>query len=172
MDKKKLIIIIAIGLVVILGVVFLLFTKKETTTCTKKTNTAEFEIRDKIKFTIKDNKVFKVDLTKEVEVKDNDINVDTFMKSMNTTLETAYKYASENAYEIEAKDKTISLVMNSKKYGVILDNILIEENESTGSYSFVALNVIETEPNAIKIGDAYDLAAIKNKAKEVGYTCN
>ena len=171
MDKKIIIILVVVVLIIIAGGVVILLNIKPSTTCTKKTNTAGFEIRDKIKFTIEDEKVYKVDLTKEIEIQSNKVNAETFMKSINTTLETAYSYASENAFEIEKNEKTISLIMNSKKYGVILDNIVINQSESGEGFSFIALNNIETEKNAIRIGDKYSLAELKAKAKEVGYTC-
>ena len=60
--------------------------------------------------------------------------------------------------------------MNSKKYGVILDNIKVNKNES-GNYSFNAVSNIETAKNAIKIGDTYKKSELKDKAKEVGYKC-
>ncbi len=173
--KKAIIICISVVLVIgiIVGII-LLIPKGKSVTCKKTINTSGFEIRDNIKFELKDDKVFKVYVTKEVEIKTDDVDKESFLKAIQKTLESAYNYASENAYEIETNmdTKTISLVMNSKKYGVILDNLIVKQNGETLNYTFNAINNIDTEKNAIKIGDKFTKEELKNKAKEVGYTCD
>jgi len=172
---KKIIICISVILVigVIVGLIIFL-PKGKSITCKKVTNESGFEIRDNIKFDLKDDKVFKVYVTKEVEIKTDDVDKESFLKAIQKTLESAYNYASENAFEIETNmdTKTISLVMNSKKYGVILDNLKVSKNDESLNYTFNAINNIDTEKNAIKIGDKFTKEELKNKAKEVGYTCD
>ena len=174
MDKKKIITISAICVAVI-GVIIILIVSLgngNKLVCTKTTNENGIEIKDKISFILEDKKVGKVEVEKNLEIKDDSINSKTFLKALTTTLENSYSYASENAYEIETNEdkKTLTLIMNSKKYGVILDNIKVNKNES-GNYSFNAVSNIETAKNAIKIGDTYKKSELKDKAKEVGYKC-
>ena len=51
----------------------------------------------------------------------------------------------EEITETNKETKTISLVMNSKKYGVILDNLKLTKNGETLNYTFNAINNINTE---------------------------
>ncbi len=175
MDRKKMI-IISVAIIVIsivLIIVIAPFTSNKVT-CTKTVNNDGFEIRDTIGFVFKENKIDKVEVKKEIEIKDAKVKVKTFLKALENTLENAYAYASANAFEIETNEenKTISLVMNSKKYGVILDNIQINKVVEIDNYTLNAVNNIETAENAFKIGDKYTKSELKNKAKEVGYKCN
>ncbi len=84
-------------------------------------------------------------------------------------MDNAYNYIK--GYKIKKNKDNITISLNIKKEGIILDNLKItknSDNEDT-SLRFDVLSDIKTSSNAFKIGESSK--KLKSRVEALGYTC-
>lgn len=169
-NAKNLVMLVTCILLFVILIIYII-TKPKTLTCTREEVLLEgFKSNENLVVKIKADEIKNIKLTKEINVSDYYDKYGTYYDSLSKVLTSSYDYLG-TSYNITKKDHNIIAVVDINKDGIILNNLTIKYNgqdDTTLRYDGVTdLN----DETTIKINDEYSKDTLKEKLKDLGYSC-
>lgn len=174
--KKNYKIIIITGVLILLLLIFLFFTRgnNKTLKCSIDKNLVSgIHLTDNIKVNLSKGKIKSIEQNKSIELKDNYLKFDTYKEIMEMHLKSSYEYLDTKEYEIKTTDNMVSVKADIKTKGLILNNLVIEQSNIDNKYDLKinTENSFETAKSKILIDEEYKYSTLKKYMEESGYKC-
>lgn len=167
--KKRNILIGSVVLIILLVIIFRSINKP--ITCTRSEELIDgITTSEKLKVSIKKEKIKKINLNKEIILDDFYDEYGTYYDSIEDILSKSYEYLNADK-SIKKEDKKIKVEINTKEKGIVLNNISIKYNgEDKTTLRYDGVTDLK-DKTSIKINDKISKKELKSKLKEIGYTC-
>ena len=176
-NKKRIYILIGFVIVLLLAILVLFLNKKDINIgtssnilkCSRENTLLEgFHNKEEIIIYLKDTKVNRIKLDRNITLSDKYSEEETYLNTLNTSLENAYSELS--GVKIKKDKNGVQVSLTIKEKGIVLDNLSIKRNSEVEDTSlrFDTINDLNGE-NAIKIGESS--RGLKEKLSSMGYTC-
>ncbi len=157
------------GIILILAIVLLiLFTPKTLKLTREEVLLDGFTSKETLVVKIHMNRVKNIKLIKEISLSEYYDEFGTYYDSLEKVLNNGYEYLG-NDYSLKKEDYKITININTKSKGVILNNLSIKYNgDDKTTLRYDAVTDLNT-PSGIKIGDKTSKVELKDKLRKYGY---
>lgn len=177
LNNKKILGSIIIAIILIIIIIALITTninKGDKLICTKNQEFVKGIVLDeKTIVTIKDNKIHRISIDKTISLDNYYQQFDTYRDSIFNYMNDAYQYLDKKSYKVEKDKESITVKVDVKKVGVILNNLEITRLNET-SRDDLGINSsknIESSSSTFRINDEYKIEDLKTKLEGIGYKC-
>lgn len=121
----------------------------------------------------KENKISRIIVDKSIELDNYYQQFETHRNAIYNHMKDAYKYLPEKKYKVNSEKDKITISVDTKEQGVILDNLDITRlSESDRSdIKINSSNILESSSSTYRIGDEYKKEELIKKLEGLGYTC-
>ncbi len=168
LDKRILYGVIG-GIILILVIVLLiLFTPKTLKLTREEVLLDGFTSNETLIVKIHMNKIKNIKLTKEISLSEYYDEFGTYYDSLEKVLNNGYEYLG-NDYSLKKEDYKITININTKSKGVILNNLSIKYNGDDKTTLRYDIETNLDNQSAIKIGDRTSKVELKSKLSKYGY---
>ena len=173
LKENKNMIYILIGLVMVLIIILVLFLNKKDISIGRSSNSLKcsrentllegFHNKEEIIIYLKDTKVNRIKLDRNITLSDKYSEEETYLNTLNA-------YSELSGVKIRKVKKSVQVLLTIKEKGIVLDNLSIKRNSEVEDTSlrFDTINDLNGE-NGIKIGESSHV--LKEKLSSMGYTC-
>lgn len=169
--KNKNVILVCLGvlLVIIVGCVCLFGNK--TVKCTRNFDFVEgIKSSETVEVKLNSDKITDIKLDRKITLNDFYDSYGSYYSAIENVLKKSYDYLGKNA-KIQINDKSINIKVNTKKDGLVLDNLKIYQNGAENTSLRYDGSDDLNSSSAIKINDKIKKGDLENKIKKLGYTC-
>ena len=168
--KKSIKLPIVITLIMIIIIIYLFATIKQTQVTCEKNNVMDSDIRlnEKVVSLLDGKSIKKIIVTKKIVLPEKFAN-EKYLNSINFSLKNTLDYLGKKVKYIINEDTIIVKIEVSKDEIVLLDNIELIDNgdlEVRINSNTQSIDIIN-----LKVGDDYTLAEYMKKLKNNGYIC-
>jgi hypothetical protein len=162
---------VIITLIIIVIVIYLFATIKQTEIVCNKTTYFDSNIRltEKVVGVTDGKKISSLEVTKTIVLPEEYTKDDTELNSIKYTLENTLEYLGDNVKYTIGDDRIIVKIKVDKNQVVLLDNIDFVVNETIQIK--VNSNTKSSDVIALAVGDSYTDGELMTRLKNNGYTC-
>lgn len=167
--NKKMLYGVVLGLVLIIVTVLLMLFIPKTLKLTREEVLLEgFTSKETLIVKIGFNKIKSIKLTKEISLSEYYDEFGTYYDSLEKVLNNGYSYL-ENSYNLKRDNYKIIVNVDTKKEGIILNNLSIKYNgDDKTTLRYDVLTDLSDE-SSIKIGDKISKVELKNRLNKYGF---
>lgn len=121
----------------------------------------------------KEDKISRIIVDKSIELDNYYQQFETHRNAIYNHMKDAYKYLPEKKCKVNSDKDKITISVDTKEQGVILDNLDITRlSESDRSdIKINSSNILESSSSTYRIGDEYKKEELIKKLEGLGYTC-
>ncbi len=176
-ENKKVLLIVSIVLFIALIVILFLFNanKPSKIECSRNVQMVEgIDLDEDLTIMYnKKNKISRIIIDKYIKLDGYYQQFDTHKNAIYDHMNNAYKYLPEKTYKVTKVDDGVKVSIDTKKEGVILDNLEITRLSQTDrkDIKINSSNILESSSSTYKIGDEYKREELIKKIEGLGYTC-
>ena len=176
-ENKKLLLIVSIVIFIVLIVIIVLVNanKPSKIVCSRNDQLVEgIDLDEDLTIMYnKKNKVSRIIIDKDIKLDEYYQQFDTHKNAIYDHMNNAYKYLPEKAYQVIKTADGVNISIDTKKEGVILDNLEITRLSQSDrkDIKINSSNILESSSSTYKIGDEYKREELIKKIEGLGYTC-
>lgn len=161
-------VVVGIILVIFAILIIILLTPKTLKLTKEEVLLEGFTSKETLVVKLSNNKIKNIKLAREIVLNDYYDGLGTYYNSLEKVLNNGYSYI-EKDYSIKKEKNKVVININTKKKGVVLNNLSIKYNGEDNTSLRYDIETDLKDKSSINIGDKISKGELKKKLNNLGY---